>query len=283
MRSEIKKILLRDGISLHMKIFEVNSPQWLIVTHGVGEHLERHQFLTQLFGDSLNILFYDLRGHGKSGGKKAYIRKFFSYVKDLQEVINFLKIDYRMDRHILFGHSMGALITASYIRFLAKKSYYPEKLFLSSPPVGVAGPLGKIINPSPNSIISKLAEFPLSIAISGLVDLNRLSHDPQVKSQYLQDPLVLKKIHTKLLLGLVHHAKEVFSGPIQTHCPSFAAIGTEDLVVDVNIFRRYFSEIDQKFKVYYGEGAYHELHNEIERFRTPYLRFLKSSLLEKEN
>ena len=66
---------MKDGVELHAKIQETGSPIWLIHTHGIGEHLDRHQYLTDLFGKDFNIFQYDLRGHGRSLGPSAYVEE----------------------------------------------------------------------------------------------------------------------------------------------------------------------------------------------------------------
>ncbi len=46
---------LRDGVEVYCDIREVGSPLWLVVTHGIGEHMGRHRYLTDMFGHSMNI------------------------------------------------------------------------------------------------------------------------------------------------------------------------------------------------------------------------------------
>jgi alpha-beta hydrolase superfamily lysophospholipase len=40
----------------------------------------------------------------------------------------------------------------------------------------------------------------------------------------------------------------------------------------------YFNNIEKKAQIKVIEGGYHELHNEIEKYRKPYLNFLRQSL-----
>ena len=46
---EEKRILLSDGETLHSSIAENGTPVWIIVTHGLGEHSGRHQYIHKLF------------------------------------------------------------------------------------------------------------------------------------------------------------------------------------------------------------------------------------------
>ena len=76
MIKENRFIQLRDGIKIHSQIKEVGGPLWIVFTHGLGEHLGRHNYLHGLFSNNFNIFQYDLRGHGRSEGKRAYIKDF---------------------------------------------------------------------------------------------------------------------------------------------------------------------------------------------------------------
>lgn len=278
MINEKKFVQMSDGTKIHSEICESSQHVWIIATHGIGEHLERHDYLMKNFSADFNIFMYDLRGHGKSEGKRAYIDDFNQYLNDLDEIISFLKENFKMKRFILFGHSMGALITASYVQNMLKSDFYPEVIFLSGPPVGVSGVLGKIVDFMPLELVSYLGDLP-SIPIKGLVNLNYLSHDPRVKEAYLKDELNCTHLHTKLLLALIKMSKQVFSKEIDPHCKAFCAYGSGDQVVSVPSLRNYFKEIETKFELLEIEGGYHELHLEIVRYRKVYFKFLKDSFM----
>ncbi len=269
-----------DGKELHLEISESGKKKWLIVTHGIGEHLNRHSYIDELFGSSFNILKYDIRGHGRSQGlKKGYVDNFSDFFSDLKEVILFLKKSYKMESFCLFGHSMGALITAGYMQNLADAENYPDAVFLNAPPAGFPGALGEIMNISPLGFVNKLTSLPFSLKLGGLVDLDYLSHDNRVKENYIEDEFNILKPHSKLLFEMVKASKEVFSRPLRITCPSFISYGTEDRVVSIPKLESYLELVDKSFKVEKIEGAYHETHNEIEKYRTPYFKFLKDSLL----
>ena len=172
-------LTLSDGVNLHVNLFDHGHPVWLIVTHGIGEHHGRHHHLVDLFKDQYNLCFYDLRGHGKSTGRRAHVERFSLYYEDLEKVIVMLSQDHDMKRFVLFGHSMGGTITCGYLQKNAVA--YPEKVFLSSPAVGPGGPLGPLVENVPKGLFSTLVSLPFSMELAGFVDLANLSHDPRSK------------------------------------------------------------------------------------------------------
>lgn len=66
-----KGLILRDGIELYLDISSINKSKWIVHTHGVGEYAGRHYWLVEEFSHDYNVIRYDLRGHGRSSGKRA--------------------------------------------------------------------------------------------------------------------------------------------------------------------------------------------------------------------
>lgn len=277
MNNEYRDIISFDGTILKCLVRETGSSKWLIVTHGLGEHLERHEYILKLFAQNFNIAIYDLRGHGRSGGKRAWVEDFNHFFKDLQAVIDFLRNDFRMTTYTLFGHSMGGLITAGHVQNFASKEFYPEKVFLSSPAVAGAGLLGQAFSLAPMFLFNGLTKTP-SLPLQGVLDLKRLSHDSRIYEAYIKDDLNQLKVHSKLFFELLKTSRDVFSRPLRCDCPLFVSIGTEDGLVNPKLVMNYFRKVEKSAQLKVIEGGYHELHNEIEKYRKPYLNFLRHSL-----
>lgn len=278
MLGENKKIQFR-GTEFNCHVHEKGSPVWIIATHGLGEHLGRHQYLLNLLGEYFNIFQYDLRGHGLTEGRKGYIQDFREYVWDLEAIVDYLTENYGLKRLILFGHSMGGLVTSYYIQTVAEKHHYPEKVFLSAPLVATPGLLGDFFRYSPLALTRTLASIPVTMELSGLVDLNYLSHDIRVRENYESDPLNALKIHSKMGFELINACRIVFSKPLRCRASLYAAMGTEDKVVNFPAFEHYFKTHEKGASIFINPDAYHEMHNEIEKYRLPYFEFLKKSLM----
>jgi alpha-beta hydrolase superfamily lysophospholipase len=86
-------------------------------------------------------------------------------------------------------------------------------------------------------------------------------------------------VHTHLFFQLLRTSRDVFSRPLRARCPLFASVGTEDGLVNAGMLLKYFANIEKNTKVLKVEGGYHELHNEIEKYRLPYFDFLRQSLV----
>lgn len=277
-----RTIPMRDGVKLFTQVFEKGSNTWLIATHGIGEHLDRHGYLNNLCGHDLNIFQYDLRGHGRSSGEKAYISNFEQYYQDLDDCIRYLKEKYHMKDYILFGHSMGALITCGYAKkYLAnpdEEILLPKGIIVNAPPVAFPGALGKVVAMISDSVVGKLASFKASLPLGGLVDLKHLSHRPEVAQEYVEDKYNHLKLHTKLLLELVNASRDVFSSSLGVNIPVTCSYGSKDGIVSPEAIAKYFKEIMPEATLKVIDGAYHEIHNELDKYRVPYFEFLKASI-----
>ena len=260
-----------------MEVHESSKDRWLIVTHGIGEHLGRHQYIKELFSSSYNILFYDLRGHGESDGKPAWVREFTQFYDDLDEIIKYLISEYRMQSYSLFGHSMGGLITAGFIQ-RGNLPCIPKKVYLNAPPAAIPGALGKLVNLVKSNWLEKLSENGKGIYLKGLVDLNQLSHDSKVAEDYKNDELCHMSLNSALLLKMIKEARTVFSRHLNSPCETYCSVGSSDNIVSAQSLVEYFSFIDKTVRFKLIEGGYHEVHNEFDEYKLPYFEFLKASL-----
>jgi alpha-beta hydrolase superfamily lysophospholipase len=139
--------------------------------------------------------------------------------------------------------------------------------------------MGNIFSYTPTTMMMALSKVPKSVPLKGILDLNYLSHDSRVLQTYLKDPLNNLAIQSKLFFEILAEQKLVFCKPLRAKCPLFVSIGTEDRLVHPKYVIEYFSNIEKGTNLKVFEGAYHEIHNEIERYSVPYFEFLKNSLI----
>lgn len=278
MHNEYREIKSFDGTTLRCLVRENGSSKWLVVSHGLGEHSGRHEHMLKLFSQSFNIAIYDLRGHGKSEGQRAFVEDFGHFSKDLQAVLDYLRAQFNLNQYSLFGHSMGGLITAHYMQNTTfPAGEYPDKVYLSSPAVAAPGLMGPLFSLSPELFFDGLSKLP-SIPLAGMLNLKKLSHDTRVYEAYVKDELCQLKIHTKLFFELLKTARDVFSRPLRIECPLFCSVGSEDVLVNPKMIQSYFTDVEKNSQLKVFEGGYHELHNEIDKYKKPYLNYVRQSL-----
>lgn len=125
-------------LSVNYLIPDENIKGIVFIVHGMSEHKERYNyFLDKIKNNSYIAVVYDGRGHGKSIKDKNDLGYFYTndctaLREDLYTVMNYFQDKYKLERNIIFAHSMGTLVVRS---FLQKYDDIPSKVILCGPPI----------------------------------------------------------------------------------------------------------------------------------------------------
>ena len=92
------------------------------ISHGVGEHAGRYQSIAKLLQNEGYVVYAnDHRAHGKSAKNNDHLGfydgddYFSDAVDDMRKLTEIIKKEYPNKKIILFGHSMGSLLSREYI------------------------------------------------------------------------------------------------------------------------------------------------------------------------
>jgi acylglycerol lipase len=258
-----------DGLSLFYRewVPKNGSGRNVIIVHGLGEHSGRYVHVGKSFAEAgFKTVAFDLRGHGRSGGKPVFIRRYEELASDVDCVVKHFK-----NPAFLFGHSFGAqLVLWTVQRFqMELQGLISSAAWLAL--VHVPPRWQVMVAKKVNRRIPGL-RFPTGI------DGAKLSHD-QAHLDSLEDlALVHKFITVRLYLEAVRAATEILRVKL-TRFPIFMVHGDEDEVTSREVAENYFNGLEapsKTFKVY--PGFRHELHNEIGRSRVlaDYVAWMKS-------
>jgi len=105
------------GTELFFRVIEpLTAPKAaVILVHGHGDHSGGLQNLsTSLVNNKYMVYALDLRGHGKSAGKRGFIQSWDEFRGDLHEFRNLVALDQPEQPLYIVGHSLGGLITLEY-------------------------------------------------------------------------------------------------------------------------------------------------------------------------
>jgi len=229
----------------------------LVLVHGIGEHSGRHAQVADYFA-RMKYAFWacDLRGHGKSGGKRGHVDSFDDYLADIDDLIRIAKDRHPSTKTFLMGLSLGGLIAA----------YYAEKhpgelagLILSAPALAEK----MKVSPAKVMIAKTLSGVIPSFSTSTGLDPNLLSHDREVVRKYVEDPLVHKVATARWFTEYRRAQYETMRAADKLTLPCLVLQGGADGIVDAPMTTDFFKRIassDKTLKVY--EGFYHEVLNE---------------------
>ena len=233
----------------------------VIIVHGMGEHGGRYTRLAgYLAGLGVESVIPDLRGFGQSGGRRACVKQFSDFHRDLDNLVLFISRTHRGTPLFLLGHSFGGLIASSYLAFCN-----PPKiggLVLSSPIFGIALPI-PLWRRMVAAAFSYL--FPDFSQPSG-VKPALLTHDVALIREYENDALIYHRVSARLYCELLAMIRRRASIAQRISSPVLLLQAGEDFVVSKEEALGFYDLLraDDKELEVYG-GWYHELLNEVDR------------------
>src|SRR5271155_2393190 len=87
-----------------------NTKADVLLTHGLGEHSAKYGHVAGFFAQNgYRLCTYDLRGHGRSHGRRGHVNRYAELLDDLEMVMNYYKRD--EVPMFLYGHSLGGEVT----------------------------------------------------------------------------------------------------------------------------------------------------------------------------
>jgi len=195
----------------------------VVLVHGIGEHSGRYDNVGRcLASKGHDVLAFDNRGFGQSGGKRGHVESFEDYLDDVEDLV----IERRQLRApvVLIGHSLGGLIAATYV---VRHRPAPDLLVLSAPALAAHVPRWQRLAAP---LLSRVAP---RLFIKNDIDGALLSSIPEVQSAYRDDPLRVRGATARL-------GKEIFDAMVTTTeaidrltIPCYVLHGVDDELVPI--------------------------------------------------
>lgn len=232
----------------------------LFLVHGLGEYCGRFtNHVNHFVPLGYAIYGLDHLGHGKSDGEREVIERFADYTEPLTRYYQMVKGRHPGKPVFIFGHSMGGLITCSY---LIEHQADFKGAILSAPAIKVSDSISQFTI-TLGKIFSRIA--PKAGVIS--LDPSAISRDPGVVEAYINDPLIFHgRTPARLAAEILKAMMRVSAQAEKITLPLIIVQGSKDKIVDPQGSQMLYNKAgstDKTLKVY--EGLYHEIHNEPER------------------
>ncbi len=254
-----------DSIRLRTQTWTPDGPPRavVLVTHGLGEHSGRYLHVGQaLAAAGFVAVAYDLRGHGRSTGKRGYAPSFNTFLDDLAGVHAWAAGQHPGLKHFLFGHSTGGLIT---LAFAIRRRPAAAGVVATAPWLDLTyrPPVWKVW------LAQVLRRIWPSLTLSHELDAHiPLSHDAAFLASMPDLDLTHSLIGVGLGLELLDVAADTLARAPELQLPLLVLHGEADAAVNPAGSRQFVQQAgsaDKALRTY--AGMYHEICNETERER----------------
>lgn len=234
-----------------------------VIVHGYGDHSGRYVDLrTSLAAAGIGTLAFDLRGHGRSSGRRSHVSRWEVYLDDLAAVLDRGPGDAGGPLFVI-GHSHGGLVAA----FAAQRRRLPTDVrgvVLANPFLAPAFriPLWKRSVARIANVVAPAMQIP-----SGLRG-TRMCTDPVLQAETAADPLLFRVATPRWYAGCLAAQREAFERAREFTAPLLVLVGTGDTVARPASTREWFARTgaaDKRLIEY--PGLLHELFRETDRNR----------------
>lgn len=248
-----------DGVELFRRSWPTEGPPraCVVLVHGYAEHSGRYEDVTRILNrHGLHVESYDQRGHGRTGGARAYIPNIERVVDDLEAVTRVVRASHPEAPLFHYGHSVGGLVV---LLAHLRKAADVRGLVLSSPAL--------MVRSTVSPLLRRLAPLVARIAPrlpTTAIDPEGISHDPSVVRAYREDPLVYTGgTPARTGLEILRAGARVRERLDRVTAPMLVFHGGADPLIDPEgsrILVREAASADKTLRIY--DGLYHETHNE---------------------
>lgn len=253
-----------DGLRLYAEHDPVETPRArLILVHGFADHCARYRAMAEMLtAEGYACHRFDLRGHGRSEGRRGHIYRYDDYLIDLRAFRAKVDAQYPFTGPtFIVAHSYGALLAASAI---IRGDQGIAGLALSSPFIAAA-----LRIPAWKRTIGELcSKYLPAIALPTGIPAEWVSHDPATIQGYADDPLVGRVASARWLTETEAAQAEALARAAEITLPVLVQQAGADRIVAVDAARKLYDALgsdDKTWTTY--DGLYHEIWFETERER----------------
>jgi len=230
------------------------------IVHGLKDHSARYgAFAERLVGRGFAVHAFDLRGHARSEGPRAWVDSFGDYVEDLDAFVRCVRGREGTAPLFVFGHGMGGSIAALWA---LERRRLVDGLILS----------GAALQPHPAPVEALATRWLSALAPHARIlqlDVRRTSRDRATIEDSLRDGLVNQPpAPARTAKELLDAMERIDARAPELDVPLLVMHGSADVVNDPEGSRRLIARAGSADKqLYVYDGLAHDLVHEPERAR----------------
>ena len=232
----------------------------ICLVHGHGEHSSRYEpWAARFIEKGIAVITYDLRGHGRSEGKRGHTPSYIRLMQDIDVLVQRAREYFPDVPLFLYGHSMGGNLVLGYA---VRRQLNMSGVIASAPWLRAKRDLPRFIKGMLRGIMFL---FP-GLSLHTKLDAAGISHDKEEVKKYVGDPLNHDLISLKLFFEIYDTGKQLYTHGGKVNVPVLVIHGSEDPIIDPEASREFAEKVngdDVTLKIF--DGLFHEVHHEPER------------------
>ena len=253
-------LIAPDGTTLVYEALEApNARAAVLFLPGWSDHAGRWaDFAAELRDAKLTTFALDLRGHGRSGGRRGHLSRFSQLLGDLQAFRRAVRQRGDLPQ-VLLGHSFGGLIV---LRYLETQPADPiAAAAVASPYLGLAfqPPWWKLLAGR------LLADLWPTVPVKAGLDADHMSRDAAVNAAYRADPLVHDVMTPGAWREIGWAQRAVPADAQRIEMPLLVQLAGEDRMVDAHLARAFADRLKVPVEVHWYPEMYHEIFHDPRR------------------
>lgn len=259
----------RDGLKLFKRSWPAKGTKvaTLLFIHGFAEHSGRYAAFAEALNErGITVEAIDLRGHGRSEGRRTHLRSMETVMDDLERWIS------GFDRCFLMGYSVGGQAIAK----LMLSGRLQEKIvgiIMISPCLSLCAKLPRGLATFAR-IGSKL--FP-RLRVRSQMDVSIISRDTGEVQLYKDDPMVHERGTLASGAMLLKGVKLDFDPKEWPPIPTLIFHGDGDQITSHDASKAFATKVGAQFRSL--PGAHHDLLHELPEVRTEVIKEIGDFIL----
>ncbi len=229
--------------------------------HGVGGHSGQptYRYLIESLVSSRRAVYgLDLRGFGRSEGRRGHVDNWRSYLSDVSAFLAAVRHQHPQVPVFLFGQSLGGLIALEYAIEADRRL---SGVIVSAPAVAQRdAPIWL------HAMVHGLSKIAPTFSVNPHVDPAAFTRDPAEVERLVADPLRHPRVTARFAVEYEAAVDRVLSEAPLLNVPLLVVVGSADTVTPPQASQSFYDRVvieDKTLKVY--DGGFHQPILDIDR------------------
>jgi len=229
----------------------------MLAVHGLGDHSGRYGRVAECAAAArFDFHAIDMRGHGRSEGRRGHARSFDILLEDLDRFRRHTESrDPRLPT-VLLGHSLGGLVVGRYVQEYGFPTLTGAVLVAPFVEVAIEPPRWKVLA---GALADRLVP---ALTMDNEIRAEMLFRTPSEARAWEHDPLVHRRISARLWGEMQRQSKVLVRRAPQCRTPVLVQIADGDRVISAEAARGLAARLGGEVRVVDYPDATHDLYHD---------------------